>query len=239
MTTNFVEIPEPDSLSVCWMVPLQVDNQQSRNRYTIGKLWRHESTSEMVFSYTENHDILEKAINHGFEGYPTFPLITDHVYPNAMDVFGRRLPSEARKDYSKILKSYALDPTSDYSRFQLLAATGGRLTTDSYEFVDPLNNIKVGSIRLFDVAGVRRFYEKSKNPTLNETLSFERDPKNKFDEYAVKILNALGEQVGWVNNVQSKAISTFLANGTLDARVFRVNGRQNYPRIFAIAAFTS
>lgn len=238
MIKKYINITEPECLILSWMVPLSSEPLQSRNRYSVGKLWRCGTTGNIVFSYTNENEQLEKAIHHGFEGYPTFRLEIDHAYENAMEVFSRRLPSTARDDYRRILKSHALNPDEAYSRFQLLSATGGRLTTDSYEFIDPLLDINVGARRLFDVASVRRYQDKSRTSLAGESVFFERDVDNQSDPFAVKILNLEREQIGWVNRVQSKSVATFLNTGSINASVFRLNGRRNYPRVFALAEFT-
>lgn len=50
--------------------------------------------------------------------------------------FYRQVPDKRRPDFESILQDLGLP--RDYTVMDLLRATGGRLATDSYEFVHPL-----------------------------------------------------------------------------------------------------
>lgn len=168
------------------------------------------------FIYIKNN--LEKALKKGFEAFVAFPDFdksykNDEVFP----VFSSRLPDKRRKDISVILEKYNL---TNYDAFELLRANGGKLPTDSLEFVDPIfYNPNEDVTREFFIAGTRHrelcnpqsYPECILNVDLEkgEELIVFREKDNEHDPNAVLLLkNSIGkEKIGYVPAYYVEAVS--------------------------------
>lgn len=229
--TPFVTNRRPSSLILSWMEPLNSSAPQSRSRCAVGELFR--DSEGISFRYLTKNPSFSKAVSKGFVEFPAFPL-TDpaYVFKNTMDFFSRRLPDKDRPDISTYLKSFGLDPDGSYDDFTLLGLTGGRVTSDSFEFVDPLTNITSQFTTLLDVAGVRHYPNGLKTSVVGTKVSFMHDAENKSDPNAIKIINNANEQIGWVNALQCEAILPAVKKNNVAGKIFRINGRPSYPRIY-------
>ena len=79
---------------------------------------------------------LKDALRNGYRLHPSFPEIgKEYESKFLFSAFLRRLPDRNRKDYAPIFVE--LGVTDESSDFDLLAITGGKLNSDSYEFVKP------------------------------------------------------------------------------------------------------
>ena len=103
---------------------------KTRKRYTIAELTKN---GKYEFKYRIND--VKNAIENGFEPLIAFPNIYE-VYENydIFPAFSSRLPDKRRKDVKEILAKYGLEK---YDAFELLKKSGGKLLTDSLEFIDP------------------------------------------------------------------------------------------------------
>ena len=103
---------------------------KTTKRYTIGELTQN---GKYEFKYRIND--VTNAIQSGFEPLIAFPNIYE-VYENydIFPAFSSRLPDKRRKDVKEILARYKLEK---YDAFELLKKSGGKLPTDSLEFIDP------------------------------------------------------------------------------------------------------
>jgi len=105
--------------------------------YHIGDLILKDS-GVYAFKYKSSDEPkgLSEALKNGYQLHPTFPEI-DKEYESSFlfSAFARRLPERKRKDYVPILAELGI--TQQSTEFELLAATGGRLNSDTYEFVSP------------------------------------------------------------------------------------------------------
>lgn len=178
---------------------------ESRQRYMIGELSRN---GNYVFKYRLKD--VEDAIKKGFEPLIAFPNI-DEVYENnnMFPAFSSRLPDKRRKDVKGILRKYKLE---EYDAFELLKKSGGKLPTDSLEFIDPIFLDESNIEREFYIAGVKYHgYCKNKylnfNLSVNENLFLEKEPTNKYDKYAVKVVNEENKLIGYIPIFYSEAIS--------------------------------
>lgn len=115
-------------LLLVWKHPI------TRNRYAIGRLWRDDSGFH--FRYEWDMPLSAKHAHHdGFRYLGPFPAdesitSSDHLFP----IFARRLPPAWRKDeYAK------LELTPDQS-LEYLRKTGGRLSGDTLEFLEPMDD---------------------------------------------------------------------------------------------------
>jgi hypothetical protein len=69
-----------------------------------------------------------------------------------------------------------------------------------------MENTKIRIPTVFKVAGVSFHKQKVESLAEGEVLSLERDPDNKYDSNAVKILNPEGEMIGFVPKEFNSAI---------------------------------
>ncbi|MBU3219538.1 HipA N-terminal domain-containing protein [Clostridium algidicarnis] len=104
---------------------------KTRQRYIVGELSQN---GKCEFKY--RIEDVNKAIENGFEPLIAFPNINE-VYESydIFPAFSSRLPDKRRKDVKEILAKYKLER---YDAFELLKKSGGKLPTDSLEFVDPI-----------------------------------------------------------------------------------------------------
>lgn len=104
---------------------------KTRHRYIVGELSRN---GKYEFEYRDED--VNKAIEKGFEPLIAFPNINE-VYESydIFPAFSSRLPDKRRRDVKEILAKYKL---LKYDAFELLKKSGGKLPTDSLEFIDPI-----------------------------------------------------------------------------------------------------
>jgi len=180
------------------------------NRHIVAELIERPQ-GEYCFRYIQGED-LEKAKKLGFNGYPAFPDLNKEYTLNAIDPFVMRLPARARTDFAGLLNYWEIHNT-DISDFDLLAITGGRLRTDNFELIDP-HKIKRPNQFLTELAGFVHHAEDKKLRSLSvgEELQLERDPSNRWDPYAVKVLYQ-GKQIGFIKRVHSQTVAEEIAKG--------------------------
>ena len=185
---------------------------KSRQRYIVGELSKN---GKYEFKYRIKD--LDNAIEKGFEPLVAFPNINE-VYENydVFPAFSSRLPDKRRKDVKEILVKYKLEK---YDAFELLKKSGGKLPTDSLEFIDPIFLEETNIVREFYIAGVRHHdycNEKTKNENfqieINENLTLKKDSKNKHDKYAVKLISKENKFLGFIPIFFSKGISEAVDN---------------------------
>ena len=109
-------------------------DHSTRQRYIVGELSRN---GKYKFEY--RIEDVNKAINNGFEPLIAFPSL-DEVYESydIFPAFSSILPDKRRKDIKEILAKYKLET---YDAFELLKKSGGKLPTDSLEFIDPMRRM--------------------------------------------------------------------------------------------------
>ena len=183
-------------------------DSKERRRYIIGILTHN--NNEYVFKYVNPE--LEDAKKAGFDYFPGFSD-TKETYINKNILFtniSTRLPNKNRPDYLQILNSYNLK--IDSTDMEVLKNTKGRLLTDNFEFVPEFNKNKIE----FDVAGTshRKDIEKCKDILkVNDTLFLEKEPDNKYDNYAIKVIyekNNKKYHIGYVPRYYSKELTKLL-----------------------------
>ena len=185
---------------------------KTRQRYIVGELSKN---GKYEFKYRAKD--LDKAIQKGFEPLIAFPNINEVYESNDIfPAFSSRLPDKRRKDVKEILGKYKLDK---YDAFELLRKSGGKLPTDSLEFIDPIFLDDMSIEREFYIAGVRHHdYCKGKikhvnfKIEINETLILEKDSSNEHDKYAVKVMNKENNILGLIPIFFSKEISEAMDN---------------------------
>ncbi|MHB1682059.1 MAG: HIRAN domain-containing protein [Bacilli bacterium] len=181
-----------DELWLIWQNPM------SRQRYHVGNLAHDERGYH--FSYESlGPRTLSDALADGYRLHLAFP--DRHKTYRSRELFAafsRRLPAAKRPDFPEILKRIGL--SKDHTLMDLLKATGGRLATDTYEFVPPII-LHDGRLNIeFTVAGWR-YYE---GETVREQLQpqahlhLECEPSNLLDQNAVLVLSESSAKLGYV-----------------------------------------
>lgn len=195
---------------------------KTRKNYTIGKLSHNGNYN---FSYFETATGAAKA---GWEPLEAFPEL-DRTYEseNLFPIFSSRLPDRKRRDIKKILEKYEL---SEFDEFQLLRKSGARLPIDTYEFVDPIFSDEETIERDFYVVGIRHHAACNGNccelrPAVHadDLLRLEMEPQNVYDQFAIQVLTAQGELLGYIPRYYSQPITERIQKGmTYSCRVLEV-----------------
>lgn len=181
-------------------------DHKTRQRFIIGELSQN---GKYKFKYINTG--VNMAIGRGFEPLVAFPNL-DEVYENheLFPAFSSRLPDRRRKDVKEILSKYGL---GKYDAFELLKKSGGKLPTDSMEFIDPIFLEDKNIEREFYVSGIRHYEycdskDKNKNFDINigEEFALKIDSNNSYDKFAVKIINKDNKVIGYVPVFYSEAI---------------------------------
>ena len=217
-----------------WQRPLEQEESEqddSRRRFAVAELVKY--GEGLGFSYKNDLDL---ALEAGFKGYPGLPLLDrEHESSRATDVLKRRLPPQNRPDFKEFMERFGLSPEARFSILSLLAYTGARLSSDSFGISETFDGFDRPFRYVFDIAGYRHYSEGELDLAENEPVLFRPEPANPDDPNAVEVIRQNGARVGYVNRMQTGPVLRWLTHGKIDARVFRLNGRSVYPRLFIMA----
>lgn len=191
------DIENKKRLLVIWQ-----DNK-TRLRHIIGEL-----TKGSCFMFQYNKENFQKLRSLDFNVLTAFPDWDKTYFSDTLfSVFLSRLPDKRRSDINNILRNYDLE---SYDEFDLLKKSGGRLPTDSLEFVEALDLSEKNIKRQFYIAGTKYYCGEDFCNILklapNEPLSFQLESDNKIDKNAVKILH-LGTTIGYVPSYFAKEVT--------------------------------
>jgi hypothetical protein len=207
----------------------------TRQRFVVGRLWYDFKYYFQYFQVKDQNGInnfgLDLAEEFGFRKLEPFQDL--HVYSNRtlFQVFNRRLPDRTRPDFDILVKEYRLNP--DCTPLELLEATGGRLATDTLEFVTPFTFEESGKFDIdFYIAGWRYYngesiFDELKNGT---PLKLSLDPTNQYDPFAIKVLGPGDVMLGYVPVYYSRYLDEVVKNNNYQAHVERT-GALNNPQI--------
>ena len=214
-----------------WQRPLE-QNGPPRRRFAVADLV--ECGEGLQFSYRNDQEFAF-ASDAGFKGYPGLALGGKHECSTATDVLKRRLPPQNRPDFKEFMERFGLSPEAHFSILSLLAYTGARLSSDSFGISETFDGFDRPFRYVFDIAGYWHYSEGELGLAENEPVLFRPEPANPDDPNAVEVVRQNGTRVGYVNRTQTGPVLNWLAQGNIDARVFRLNGRSVYPRLFVMA----
>ena len=179
-------------------------------RRAVGVLDR-KSDGTVEFAYVIGED-LDAAMSEGFSGYPGFPVSDGPFSRNVMASFATRLPDRDRPDFQALLRYWDAEvEASDV--FGILAATGGTLPTDNFEFVPRLRPER-GVQFLTGVAGFVHADDGDllKGATEGDCVGLVRNPSTPTDRFGVEVtFNA--HHVGWIKRVHSENVCRALEAG--------------------------
>lgn len=213
-----------------WQRPLE--QMGSRNRMEVAELL--ECGEGFEFSYLAD-EYLIRAKRTGFIGYPGLPLNAEHDPATATEVLIRRLPPPTRPDFNEFVETFGLSRKAQFTQLSMLAYTGARLVSDSFGIAETFEGFDRAFRYVFDIAGYRRYRNDVLDLAVGEPVIFRHEPENPNDPDAVVVVRSSGARLGYVNRIQSRPVLQWLTRGTIEAHVFRLNGRPAYPRLFVVA----
>ncbi|QGH20890.1 HIRAN domain-containing protein [Clostridium butyricum] len=196
-----------DYIYLIWKDP------KSRRQYRVGQLSKN---GQYEFEYGFE---IQEALKKGFELLISFDSLGKRYSSDKLfSPFRSRVPDRRRKGINNILEKYGL---TEYSEYQLLKKSGGRLPIDTMEFIDPiLDNGEEPIERNFYIAGARHYIgcngtccDKSIDLSNEEKLYLELEPTNEYDRYAVKINNENNVLVGYMPRYYSESVFEFITKG--------------------------
>lgn len=183
----------------------------TRRQYIVGQLSKN---GQYEFRYCGE---INEAIKAGFKPLVSFEKVSE-VYRSEelFPVFSSRLPDKKRKDIGKILKKYQME---EYDAYKLLKMSGARLPIDNLQFIDPILDIENEFQRKIYMAGVR-YYLGCGGMDCNNAISvikgeevfLVKEPDNKYDKYAIKVVNVKEELLGYIPRFYSKAFTRIINN---------------------------
>lgn len=220
------------SAHLIWQSPLGAG--LSRRRLPVALMRAADNSDAVSFEYLRDTPAFDKAKSEGFEGYVGIPLDREDT-SDAINTLGRRLLVPERPDYEDYLARSGLRVEHHLSTLSLLAYTGAKLTSDSFSVSDTFEGFERRFEYIFDVAGRRHSQDFTPSPKKGDTVIFRPEPNNEHDPYAVELVDENGNRFGYVNTCQAPAVSSWLSSGSIEGRVFRINGRTGYPRLFVFA----
>ena len=215
---------------LAWQRPL--GSGERRDRHAVAELVQ--TGGRFSFCYLDD-ETLEPARQDGFTVYPGLPFGSSGVDGIAEEVLMHRLPPRNRPDFGELLERFGLPSNRNYPALTLLAYTGTRLTSDSFSVCETFDGFDPPFTYVFDVAGNRHHQSLYNQLNRGEGLILEREPGNQHDPNAIRIARADGTTVGYVNRLQTGAVGRWLDDDRVAARVFRINGRVEFPRLFVLA----
>lgn len=211
-------------------------NPESRQRYLIGHLLRDKRGYHFQYE-SQLPRSLHDACGAGFSLIEGFGNPKGQwSSPCLFSLFARRLPA-GEMDCVLAELALALDPSMEYLR-----KTGGRLPTDSLEFLESIEEDQGATeYRVtFPVAGWRYYDGEGCVGELCEgaRLRLELEPDNQHDPNAVRILSPSGRKIGYVPAVYAWYIDESVASGQYVAEV-RTLGPAEDPQIRVVVDFSA
>ncbi|WP_047153291.1 HIRAN domain-containing protein [Aneurinibacillus tyrosinisolvens] len=202
----------------------------TRERFVVGILeWKQDA---YFFRYLDNEgkNNLNEAIKQGFMLLPAFPeRDKEYVSEKLFQTFLNRLPNRKRKDVQRFFIEQNLPV--DCSDFDFLKETGGRLPTDTLEFVEPLVFQTEEEFEIdFYVAGTRYYSidEAEMELTPGSKLLFRLEPENEFDPHAIEIFTLSNKKLGYVPVFYSRYLDLLVKNKQYTATVLMFNSEADY-----------
>lgn len=223
----------PRRLYLLWQAP----DGQDRSHFVVGEL--RDEDGGITFRYLANTEDFRKAVTLGFECYPAFRK-QDRIYAEGvMDSFMRRLPPRKRGDFTKYLEQWRLpaDATGSLSDFALLAYSGGKLPTDGFSVIWPLDEVKAPGEVLLEVAGFRYQDIDLGDLTVGTPVRFVRETDNAFDPNAIRV-EMDNKRIGYIKRQQLSAVTNWLEQYHIEAFLERFNGTSDRPIVYVFCRLT-
>ena len=225
-------IIEPQKLLLSWQPSRE--SGYCRLRRFVAELISQDG--KVHLEYLKNTSDYIAACNDGFIDYPGFTSDNSR-HDNVLPAFMRRLPPRKRNDFGRFLTSLRINPadSNKISDFALLGYSGAMLPGDGFTIINPFENAVAPFELIIDIQGYRHFAGNLPYGKFNTDMrvTFKPEPTNPQDSNAIMVI-VEGEQIGYVCRGLNKSIKSWLESGlTLNAYIERINGTEEYPRIYA------
>jgi hypothetical protein len=230
---NVIEnIFEPSRLLLVWH---HTNSDAPRQRRVVGELIR--SGEDAAFRYLKDTEDFKAALNEGFFEFPAFADKDGNDYQyGALDVFMRRLPPRKREDFKEYLAQYSLPTSFTGSNFALLAYTGARLASDTFELCPDLTDAKAPVDFVIEVSGVQHYVSDEIVLCENDDVFFVPELDNQFDSNAVKVMYN-DNTIGYVNKALSKSFSHLMRSGVVRGKILKSSFQKKRPRLVVLVKF--
>ncbi len=169
------------------------------NRHAVGTLEK-QVDGRHFFSYLPAAIELQKT--EGFTPYTEFQDLNRSYNGNVAEVFGQRLTKSDRPDVDSFYKFWEVDADKANDKFYLLGKTQGLVPTDNFEFLAEYK-MQPGIHFLTELAGLSKRQLEKGLLQIGDTLTFEKEPQNEKDRYAVKVFKN-EKFVGYIKKYHSK-----------------------------------
>lgn len=194
----------------------------TRRRYAIGRLWQELNRFCFEYESTEAFSVKD-AMGKGFELFKAMPeLGKRYEAPSLFPIFSVRIPPVKRPDVLELLEAFNVQEPNE---MDLLRITGGRLPTDTFEFLEPISSSEELREVTFPVAGWRYYSGDSAATELKSAahLKLELDKNNLHDPHAIRILSPSGIMLGFVPALYSRYLDQAVLEGKCQAEVRSYN----------------
>lgn len=201
------------------------DRGVSRRWFPIGRLDADVENEKYRFRYIGGAKRAKEAA--GFPLITSFPRINgDYKSTRLFPAFSNRVMRPSRPDFKDYLKLLAL--TEDSDPIDMMAVSGGRRVTDSYEvFPQIVKRPDGGFASRFFLHGGRHVskpaQERLGSLEADEELYLALELTNPLGELAVQIQTTDYQMIGWSPRYLVHDLALALAPGSCRARVVRVN----------------
>ncbi|MEX5582718.1 HIRAN domain-containing protein [Pseudomonas lurida] len=223
---------EPSRLLLVWH---HANADAPKNRRVVGELLRH--GDDASFKYLKGTDDFRLALEEGFHEFPAFADAKGEPDKlGALDVFVRRLPPRRREDFQEYLKQYNLPIDFAGSSFALLAYTGARLPSDTFELCPDLSDAKAPLDLIVEVAGLTHHMGDSVFSE-SDRVFFEKDPTNLHDTSAVKVIHN-NKHVGYINKALAPSFTNLIDSGDLTGSIIKFTNTKGKPRLLVLVKYT-
>ena len=207
-----------DELLLVWKDP------ETRNRFVIGRLWKNDNGYyfEYIRENEKERGSVDSAIRFGYEPFKRFSDLSKIYHSAALFIpFLNRLPVKERKN----------------NPFELLKKTGGKLNTDTLEFMQGIEVKEKKRSVLFNIAGWR-YYQGEKaleNLEVGKRIILKLEKDNMYDSHAIEVWNKNERyKLGYVPAIYSRYIDKLVEENCYDAVIKEVNPNQSADEIVKI-----
>lgn len=237
MDNWITHVSEPERLILAWQAP---DEFKDRTRFAVGELTCASGAvtlryfaDEAEFARFNPGKSYQLLLSYGYRGYPGFSLDKREHRAGVLEAFMRRLPPRSRPDFAAYARHLRLLLDLEFSDFALLSLSEAYLPSDGFSVVDPFTPDSRRRELVLEVAGYRYYALKGEVPLpkVGDTVEIVPEPGNKHDANAVQVLFN-GSKIGNVNRLQAETFRAWAAEERISARVDRLNGRSDRPRLF-------
>jgi hypothetical protein len=227
-------IYEPERLWLTWR-NRRASVESQRLRFIVAEIIK-KNDNHVVFNYLKNEESFSVAKEVGFLGYPAFNLKQDTHEQGVLDAFLRRLPPRKRKDFPLYLNQYGLPENFNGSDFALLAYTGAKLASDTFEICPDLSTASAPLDLFVEVSGFRHYLENAPDIKVGDPVNFLPEPENLYDSKAIAITFS-GKIIGYVNRALCSSFLRLVKEGRVNSYVARVGGTFEDPQVYVMAEY--